>query len=235
MKLVAYLRVSTQGQIDGYGFDVQRADIRKWARANGHKIVGWYQDTVTGKADTSDRPGLLEALQMLRKPPQADGLVVGKMDRLARQLTVQEAILALIWGEGGTVFTAESGEVAKDDLDDPMRNAMRQMMGVFAELDRKTVVKRLRDGRRAKAEAGKHAVGPYRYGSQGVGKGRERDAGPNADEQVAVARIMSLRGAGASYRAIAEQLDSEGLKPRRAASWSSMTVRNIVLREEASV
>jgi DNA invertase Pin-like site-specific DNA recombinase len=28
MRLVAYLRVSTSGQIDGYGFDSQRADIR---------------------------------------------------------------------------------------------------------------------------------------------------------------------------------------------------------------
>lgn len=234
MKLVAYLRVSTQGQIDGYGFDVQRADIVKWAKTHGHKIVGWYQDTVTGKADTADRPGLLEALQMLRKPPSADGLVIGKMDRLARQLTVQEAILALIWGEGGTVFTAESGEVAKDDLDDPMRNAMRQMMGVFAELDRKTVVKRLRDGRRAKAEAGRHAVGQYAFGYTGTGKGRERDAGEHSEEKAVVDRVVELRSGGASYRTICATLDAEGLKPRRAATWQPMVVRSISQRAGCS-
>lgn len=233
MHLVAYLRVSSNGQLDGYGFDVQRAHIRSWAKANGHKIVAEYTDAVTGKADVADRPGLLEALQLIRRPPDAEGIVVGKLDRLARQLTTQEAILALVWREGGRVFTAEDGEVLRDDPDDPMRTAIRQVQGVFAELDRKTVVKRLRDGRRAKAEAGRHAVGQYAYGYRGAGKGRERDAAPNDDEQSAVRRIVELRGAGTPYRAIADQLDREGLRPRRAASWSAMAVRNIAVRESA--
>jgi DNA invertase Pin-like site-specific DNA recombinase len=231
MRLVAYLRVSSNGQLDGYGFDVQRRDIRAWAKANGHKIVAEYTDAVTGKADAVDRPGLLEVLQMVRRPPEADGIVVGKLDRLARQLTTQEAILGLVWREGGRVFTAESGEVLQDDPDDPMRTAIRQVQGVFAELDRKTVVKRLRDGRRAKATEGKHSVGTYAYGYQGVGKGRDRDAGPREDEQVVVRRIVELRRSGSSFRAIAATLDNEGFKPRKAASWSAMAVRNIALRE----
>ena len=233
MRLVAYLRVSSNGQLDGYGFDVQRADIRRWAKANGHQIVAECSDAVTGKADTAERPGLLEALQLVRRPPEAEGIIVGKLDRLARQLTVQEAILSLVWREGGRVFAAESGEVLRDDPDDPMRTAIRQVQGVFAELDRKTVVKRLRDGRRAKAAEGKHAVGQYAFGYEGTGKGRQRDAGPQEGEQLAVARIVELRAAGETYRAIAGALDSEGLRPRRAASWSAAAVRNVALRDSA--
>jgi DNA invertase Pin-like site-specific DNA recombinase len=233
MRLVAYLRVSSNGQLDGYGFDVQRADIRRWAKANGHQIVAECSDAVTGKADTTERPGLLEALQLVRRPPEAEGIIVGKLDRLARQLTVQEAILSLVWREGGRVFTAEDGEVLRDDPDDPMRTAIRQVQGVFAELDRKTVVKRLRDGRRAKAAEGKHAVGPYAFGYEGTGKGRERDAGPRADEQRAVARIIAMRATGAPYRTIAAALDAEGLRPRKAECWSAAAVRNVVLRESA--
>jgi DNA invertase Pin-like site-specific DNA recombinase len=150
---VSYLRVSSTGQLDGYGFDVQRADIHRWAKANGHKIVDEFTDAVTGKYDAPDRPGLSDALHVIRKPPAVDGIVVGKLDRLARALTVQEAILALVWREGGQVFTAEDGEVRQDDPDDPMRTAIRQAQGVFAELDRKTVVKRLRDGRRGVVSA----------------------------------------------------------------------------------
>lgn len=231
MRLVAYLRVSSNGQLDGYGFDVQRRDIRAWAKANGHKVIAEYTDAVTGKADTADRPGLVEALQVIRRPPEADGIVVGRLDRLARQLTVQEAVLALVWREGGRVFAADTGEVLQDDPDDPMRTAIRQVQGVFAELDRKTVVKRLRDGRRVKAAEGKHAVGTYAYGYQGIGKGRQRDSGPREDEQVAVRRIVELRRSGASYRAIAAALDGEGLRPRKAESWSAAAVRNVALRE----
>lgn len=234
MRLVAYLRVSSTGQLDGYGFDTQRQHITAWAKAHHHKIVAEFTDSVTGKYDAPDRPGLTDALQMLRRPPQADGIIVGKLDRLARALTVQEAILALVWREGGTVFTAEDGEVRQDDPDDPMRTAIRQVQGVFAELDRKNVVKRLRDGRRAKAAEGRHAVGQYAYGYTGAGKGRERDAAPRDDEQRAVARIVELRRAGRPYRAIAATLDAEGLAPRRAASWSAMAVRNVAQRELAA-
>lgn len=67
------------------------------------------------------------------------------------------------------------GEVYRDDPDDPMRTAIRQVMGVFAELDRKMVAKRLRDGRLAKAAAGRKAVGDYPFGYAATGKGRCRD------------------------------------------------------------
>ncbi len=232
MRLVSYLRVSSRTQLDGFGLDVQRKSITRWAKTHGHKIVAEHVDAgVSGATDAADRPGLSDALQLLRRPPRADGLVIARLDRLARAVTVQEAVLALVWREGGKVFAAETGEILRDDPDDPMRTAMRQMAGIFAELDRRTTVKRMRDGRRAKAESGKHAVGAYAFGSQGVGKGRERDAGPHEDEQVAVRRIVELRGQEMPYRAIAEQLDAEGLKPRRAASWSPMSVRNVAIRE----
>ena len=70
------------------------------------------------------------------------------------------------------------------------------------------------------------AAGDYRFGYRGAGEDKGRDAAPNPDEQAVVARIMELRGEGQSYRLIAERLDAEGKRPRRAASWSAMSVRN---------
>ena len=67
MKLVAYLRVSSETQLDGYGLDVQRQAVTRWAKANGHKIVAWCVDEgVSGAKDAVDRPGLTEAITMLR-------------------------------------------------------------------------------------------------------------------------------------------------------------------------
>ena len=45
-----------------------------------------------------------------------------------------------------------------------------------------------------------------------------------------MARIVELRRAGRPYRGIATSLDAQGHKPRRAASWSAATVRNVALR-----
>jgi DNA invertase Pin-like site-specific DNA recombinase len=242
MRLVEYRRVSTKGQArDGHGLKIQAADNRSYAAAHGHRIVKTFSDDgVKGALPAAERPGLKAALEMLANGA-ADGLLVGKLDRLARELTVQEATLAVIWRrechhcDGHKhVFESASGEVMADDPDDPMRTAMRQMVGVFAQLDKNMVVKRLRDGRKAKSAEGRKAVGQYAYGYQGAGTGRERDAAPDDAEQAAVARIVDLRAAGESYRSIAATLDSEGLSPRKAASWSAMSVRNICLREAES-
>lgn len=232
MRLVGYVRVSSTGQaVDGYGLDVQEKSLRSWAKANGHRLVGIERDEgVSGATDATDRKGLSAALLAVAEG-RADGLLIPRLDRLARALTVQEAALAIIWRAGGKVFSADSGEVLQDDPDDPMRTALRQVVGVFAELDRRMVVKRMRDGRAAKASTGKKAVGAYAYGYAGSGKGRSRDAAPDPAEQSAVARIVELRREGRSFRQIAATLDAEGLKPRRAQSWSAMTVSKIAYRE----
>ena len=218
MRLVAYLRVSSETQLDGFGMAVQERAIRSWAKANGHRVVRWCRDEGrSGTLDVADRPGLSSALDAL-SDGTADGLVTARLDRLARALAVQEGALAAAWRCGARVFTADGGEVHEDDPDDPMRTAMRQMHGVFAQLDRSQVVKRLRDGRRAKAASGRKAVGAYAYGYRGQGTGRDRDAAPEPTEQLAVRRIVELRREGASFRIIASTLDAAGHKPRRAAN-----------------
>jgi DNA invertase Pin-like site-specific DNA recombinase len=234
MRLVEYRRVSTKGQVrDGYGLSIQARDNRAFAKANGHRIVATFEDGgVKGALPAEDRPGLRDALRALNDGLGADGLLIGKLDRLARELTVQEATLAVIWGRGKRVFESASGEVLKDDPSDPMRTAMRQMVGVFAQLDKGTIVKRLKEGRDAKAATGRKAVGQYAFGYQGAGTGRERDAAPREDELLAVTRMWVLRQSGMPYRQIAATLDAEGLKPRRADHWSPMTVRRILRRSQ---
>lgn len=202
IRLVAYLRVSYDSELDGFGLDVQERAVRSWSRAHSHHLVDIHTDAgVSGATDAADRPGLSAALLALQQPPQAEGLIVARLDRLARALTVQEAALAIVWQAGGRVFTADAGEVRHDDPDDPMRTALRQVVGVFAELDRRMVVERM------------------------------RDAAPRDDAQQAVSRILELRRAGKSYRVIAATLDAEGLRPQRAERWSAMTVRNVAVRE----
>src|SRR5260221_7745786 len=151
MRLVEYRRVSTAGQVrDGFGLSIQAKANRLWAEANGHRIVKvCSDDAVKGALPPAERPGLRTALDTLNG--QAKGLLVARLDRLAREVTVQEGILALVWLGGWHVFTADAGEVLADDPSDPMRTAMRQMAGVFAQLDKGLIVKRLREGRKAKA------------------------------------------------------------------------------------
>lgn len=234
MRLIAYLRVSSESQLEGYGLDSQEAAVRGWAKRQSHTIVRVLSDKgVSGATDAVDRPALGEALQAL-KARDVDGLIVARLDRLARALTVQEATLGIVWRMGATVYTADQGEVLRDDPDDPMRSALRQVVGVFSELERRLVTKRLRDGRMAKAATGRKSVGSYAYGTRPGGVGRERDAVPDPVEARTVAYVLERRTEGATYREISEALNAQGVRTKRGGCWHPMTVRNIVERAGAN-
>lgn len=227
MRVAGYVRVSTREQAEhGLGLDVQERSIRQWCKANGHRLVAVHADAgVSGSNGLEDRIGLPLALEAVRDG-QADGVVVARMDRLARALTVQEATLAAVWRMGGKLLTVDGGEVLPDDPDDPMRTAMRQMVGVFAELERRMVVKRLRDGRRRKAELGGFAYGSPVFGTRsegGVLIDDEREA-------AALARIRELHAGGASLRSMAATLTAEGHRPKRSDRWHPQSLARIVAR-----
>jgi DNA invertase Pin-like site-specific DNA recombinase len=227
VRVAVYVRVSTDRQVEeGYGLAVQEQQCRGWANTHGHRVVAVCSDEgVSGGNGVEDRVGLPLALEVLRDG-RAEGMLVARLDRLARALTVQEAILAKVWAFGGALFTADSSEVLRDDPDDPMRTAMRQMAGVFAELDRKLIAKRLRDGRRAKAERGGFA-----YGSPPFGYRAEDGAlMPDNEEQRVLARIVELRGTGLSLRAMCEVLTEDGCAPKHGGTWHPYTLSKILSR-----
>jgi DNA invertase Pin-like site-specific DNA recombinase len=237
MKVVAYLRVSTIEQADkGYGLDMQRQAIAKAANSIGAKVVAWCADEgLSGAKPAVDRPGLGEALTMVRLG-QADGLIVRDLDRLARAVTVQEAVLAEVWQrKSAAVYTSvPAQEVLRDDPDDPMRTAMREMAGVFAGLERRMIAKRLRDGRKTKAANGGHVNGPAPYGWR---TSKRTPSNPHgalvevASEQKALRLMRSMSAAGASTREIARALNAEGHPTKRGGTWSSPTVSRIIQRD----
>lgn len=229
--LVGYVRVSTERQADeGFGLDVQRQGISRWARANEARIAVILGDEgISGAVGVEGRPALAEALAMVACGAVA-GVVVARLDRLARTLAVQEAALAQVWKHGGKVFAADLGEVLQDDPDDPMRTAMRQMMGVFAQLERSMIAARLRAGRRMKAERG-----GYAYGSPGFGyRALDGVLVEDPSEQACIARVRELHGEGQSLRAIAAALAVEGFKPKRGERWHPSAIARLVSRTTTS-
>ena len=225
MRLTAYLRVSTDLQAEqGQGLAVQREAICTWAKANRHRVVGWHADEgVSGSNDVDARPSLLDALTQL-ETGEAQGLVAYKLDRLARKLTVQEATLARVWSLGCDVFTVDLGKVPQDDADDPMRTALRQMLGVFAQLDRGMIAARLRAGRRMKAASGGYAGGAPKFGMRAEG----RQLVVDETERSAVVRIEALSNEGLSSRQIAAVLNAEGVPAKRGGTWSSAQVCRVL-------
>jgi len=232
MRVVGYARVSTRGQVQhGTSLGGQRAEIRKWTKAGGHRLVDLCEDgAVSGIKPIAEREGLFCVLEALRTG-RAEALVIQNLDRFARELTVQEGTLAAIWRAGGGVFSYESGEVCRDDPDDPMRTAMRQMVGVFAQLERSMVVKRMRQGRARKAEAGGYAVGAPPLGLRAMGGVLVTDQ----RETATLTRIRDLHASGTSLRGIAATLAAEGHATKRGGKWWPQTVAKVLARDAAAL
>jgi DNA invertase Pin-like site-specific DNA recombinase len=241
MKLAAYLRVSTDRQAEhGLGLDVQRQAIREWSKANGHRVTVWASDEgVSGSNGLESRIGLADALAAVRSR-QAGGIVVYRLDRLARDMVLQEQLLSEVWRMGGRVFSTSAAEDSYLDPDgadaDPSRALIRQILGAVAQYERAMIRLRLRAGRRRKAEQGGYAAPPPPPLGYRVERG---ELVPDDDEQRVLARIKELRatpdpetGQPMSLRRIAETLTAEDLRPKRSKSgrWHPESLRLILKR-----
>jgi DNA invertase Pin-like site-specific DNA recombinase len=227
VKVAAYVRVSTDKQAErGLGLDVQEQAIRAWGKTNGHKLGTIHRDEgVSGSNGLDTRVGLQDALEALRAKT-AGGLVVYRLDRLARDLIIQEQILAEVRRLGALVFSTSAAEAGylDDDPDDPSRKLIRQVLGSVAEYERAMTVLRLKAGRRRKAEQGGFA-----YGSPPMGyRADDGKLVPVESEQAAVRRALELQATGESIRGITAALNAEGYHSKRGGAWHPTTVARLL-------
>lgn len=225
MKLSAYLRVSTSEQANGQGLPIQEALIRE----SGHDIVAWYSDTTSGRKDLLDRPGLGMALDDLRNK-RSRGIIVYRLDRLARDLIVQEQLLAEIRKLGGKLISCAQGEqpYIDDDDTDPSRKLIRQVLGAVSEYERAMIKLRMVAGaRRKRLETGwSGSPVPYGYAND------EGTLVPAPEEQRVISTMRSLHSQGRTIKEIAAYLNELGVPTRYSKHWHTESVRRTLRRAE---
>lgn len=239
MKLTVYARTSTQNGAGSDSLQAQEDACRAWAEANGHEVVAVFRDdALSGALGIEDRPGLADALVTL-DDGVAEGLIVHRPDRLARELHVQEVALAHAWAAGDhvRVFEAAEGqEIMRDDPSDPQRKFLRQVMGAAAGLERGLIKARLQGGRRRKAAKGGYVGGARlhrRYGYRLIDGRYERVE----HEQEAIDKIMAYRGSPPgplSWTFIADRLNALGIPAPSGAAWYPATCMRIYKRERVA-
>jgi DNA invertase Pin-like site-specific DNA recombinase len=125
----------------------QREAIQRYATANSLRIVRWFEERgVCGATEGDDRPAWSELMTTLH----GNGVrvvIIEKLDRLARDLMVQETIIADPRKHGFELVS-----VAEPDLmaNDATRILVRQMMGAVAQYEKSQIVLKLRGARMRK-------------------------------------------------------------------------------------
>ena len=150
LKAYSYSRVSGVGQIDGNGFDRQENAIKSFALKSKIEIVHFYREQVSGCKDEEQR----EVFQLMISDILRNGvrtIIVEGLDRLAREYRIQEQLIIYLASKGITLIDARTCEdVTLAISSDPMKKAMIQIQGIFAELDKNLLVKKLRVARESK-------------------------------------------------------------------------------------
>ncbi len=221
MKAYGYLRVSGKGQIDGDGFNRQRDMIQRFADQAGITVPEFYEEQgVSGVKGEEDRPAFQEMLtDILSNGVRA--VIVERLDRLAREYMVQEQLLVYLAAKGIDLWNASTGENITEAVKaDPMKKAVVQIQGVFAELEKSLLVKRLRSARRKKREVDGKCEGA---------KGWNDTAPEHRTEIMQLIRRLRRRPRGCtrqmSYQAVADRLNAEGIRTFKGGEWSAQLVR----------
>lgn len=201
MHVIGYVRVSTEEQErSGLGIEAQTDAITREAERRGWTVEIFGDLGCSGK---NVNPQLRRALNLLQSG-QADGLVVAKLDRLARSVRHASAIIDDAIGRGWSLVVIDNAL----DLTTPGGRAMANMLATFAELERDLISTRTKEALAARK-------------ARGLPSGRQ-----SAIPAGVLRRLVVSRDAGASFSTIARELTAEGiLTPTGLAEWHESVVR----------
>jgi DNA invertase Pin-like site-specific DNA recombinase len=180
-----YYRVSTDRQ----DLASQKNAVERWLEALPEEkkplsIKVFKDQGISGK--TALRKGYQDLLKAAYEK-QIDTIIVYRLDRLSRNAT--EAIQTLLsLDQAGVGFISVTQAVLNLGLDNPFRRTMLAAFSEIAEIERETIVGRVKSGL-ASAKA------------RGVKLGRPKKM--NAEVQ---RKVKAMRGEGYTYQAIADAL-----------------------------
>jgi DNA invertase Pin-like site-specific DNA recombinase len=234
-KVVAYYRVSTEGQgRSGLGLDAQKQAVLSLCESRGwHVIEPSFTEIESGKRN--DRPELEAALERCRLTGAK--LVVAKLDRLSRN-----AAFTLQLRDSGVEFTC---------ADNPDVNRLTVgILALVAEQEREAISDRTKKALAAAKVRGtwtKADGTPYKSGNRlgnpnGAAAFRRAGKGNAASRQAAVANadafaeglratINKIRSSGPlSMQRIADALNAKHIKTPRDGKWAAGNVQRLLAR-----
>ncbi len=225
--VATYTRRSTDEEHQRFSIEMQDDRLDKYVGSQeSWHLTTTYSDDKSGA--TLDRPGLQRLLRDARAG-RFSMLLVYRVDRLSRSLRGLVHILDEL-DKAGVAFRSatEPFETAT-----PAGRMMVQLLGIFAEFERATIIERVVGGMERKAARGEWTTGTAPFGYSRA-KG-EPTLTIDQGEAAVVRRIfITYLKLGLGVRAVADQLNTQGSRSRRGRLWSGQQILNM-LRNRAYI
>jgi DNA invertase Pin-like site-specific DNA recombinase len=187
----------------------QEKAIRKECTKRGYELVALYSDA--GLPETQGRPALSAALASLNEG-NGSILMVTKLDRLTRSMHVAARVLASAERGGWAIIALDSAV----DTTSAEGGALIQVLALFDEMERKLL------GERETRPEFSVRRPPARLGR------------PSTLSPDIVGRIVDQRKDGATWAAIADQLNDDAVPTAQGGKqWYPATVRHVANAAEA--
>ena len=158
-RVIGYIRVSTAEQASGnkFGAEAQREAIRKYCEEHNLSLIEWFEDlgVSSAKEHEDDREAMNQIIYGDVKNPPVEGIVVYKLDRIARDMNLffyykmllQKKDIEIISVTDETGIFGEFSEV------------IETFLMFVAQQERKKITLRTLSGRKLKAKRGGYAGG----------------------------------------------------------------------------
>ena len=228
-----YLRVSTRDQAirrvkdkqeqeeaKKASLKTQRESCEAYAKAQGWEVGELYEDAGVSGA-TDDRPALQQALTDARQG-KYERLIYHKVDRFGRNM--RDSLN--LWD---TFDKLGVGVVCVDpplDTSTAFGRAMRNMLAVFAELERELIIERTAGGLQEAVERGMFVGGTPAYGYDTL----DGSLVVNEAEAEVVHHIYHLYASGMTQAQVAERLNLEGVPTKKPpGKWHQGIVGRILI------
>ena len=95
-KVVGYCRVSTDNQKEEGTIEIQEKSLKIYADKNGCELVlvNIFKDNgISGASELENRPELAKLFSYAEENKEIEGVLIFKLDRLARDIYIQEHLI----------------------------------------------------------------------------------------------------------------------------------------------
>jgi putative DNA-invertase from lambdoid prophage Rac len=219
MAVYGYVRVSTQGQIDGESLGQQQRAIEGYCMMHGVSVDAFYiEEGVKGTTPLSERPKGSELLSAVK----SGDMVVGyKLDRMFRSALDSLGVLEMLKKQGVTLHLIDLGG---DVTGNGVSKLVYTILSAVAEAERERIRERVADVKRDQKDRNMFLGGNVPFGFR---IGDEGQLLEDEKQQAAIKRMRALACEGRGTREIASIITADGCEV------SHMTVARILKRAAA--
>lgn len=221
MRIATYTRISTDEERQPFSLEAQADRLGAYVKSQEEwKIVASFTDQASGKA--LNRPGLAETLQ-LASHQGYDLLLVYKVDRISRSVRGLAQILEEL-DAAGVAFRSATEPF---DTSTAAGRMMVQMLGVFAEFERASIVERTKLGLAKKASKGEWTGGtpPFGYAYD-----KDRGGLVVVESEAAIVREIFRRYVFRRHgtATISNWINDQDIRTRRGNHWTPQRVIDLL-------